>query len=151
MFGRVSATVALASVSILAGCSAGQSVSQTTSSLVPPASGASAVRPNKDCAGTHGVKVTPCPITLTRRNKGGVVVTVSGPGVNASYLEELNACFSHKICYNAQRQGSSAVQWRISPGLVCGAADIQFDAYAGASQLVGDAFLKSTNEYCPRR
>jgi hypothetical protein len=149
MFGRFNIVATLASLSILSACSSSQPVSQAGPSVVPAARGAGAAQPAKDCNGSHGVKVTPCPITLTRRNKAGVVVTVGGPGVVNSYLTKLNSCFNHKICYNAQREGSSQVQWRISPGLACGAADIEFVGIDAGSQEVGHAFLKSANKYCP--
>jgi hypothetical protein len=149
MFGRFNIVAALASLALFAACSSAQPVSQAGSAVVPPALGAGAIRPDKDCGGAHGVKVTPCPIRLTRRNKAGVVVTVSGPGVVNSYLGQLNACFNGKICYNAQREGSSQVQWRISPGLACGSADIEFIGVNGSDQKVGYTFLKSTNKYCP--
>jgi hypothetical protein len=80
----------------------------------------------------------------------GFVVTVNGPRVVNSYLGQLNACFGNKLCYNAEREGSSQVQWRITSGRDCGGADVEFLGVDANGHEVGYAFLKVNNRYCPR-
>ncbi len=151
MFRRRDVLAAVASLSILAACAQGQSISQTGSGIAPAMLGAGlpAIAPDKGCHGTGGVKVTPCPIRLTRRTKQGILVTVSGPGVVNSYLDKLNGCFSGKLCYNIQREGSSQVQWRVTPGTACGGASIEFDGVNVSGGEVGHFFLRVSNRYCP--
>lgn len=152
MFLRVSVVAALAGLSVLAACTAGQPNFQASSGVAPLARGAglsAATMPDKGCGGTAGVKVTPCPIVLTRRTKPGIVVTVSGPGVVNSYLGQLNACFSGHNCYNAERVGNSQTRWRITSGRACGRADVEFLGVNASAQEVGYAFLMVTNRYCP--
>jgi len=145
---RVKAIAAIASFSALAACMSGQDRSLTGSGLVAPPLGAAA-SPDKDCGGTRRVKVLPCPIRLTRHTKPGIVVTVSGPHVVNSYLGQLNGCFSGKNCYNAEREGSSQTQWRITSGQVCGGADVEFYGVNSHGTRMGYTFLKVSNHYCP--
>jgi hypothetical protein len=152
MFRRINVTAAVASLSLLAACTSGQPVSQGGLGVAPPAVGASSpaeIAPNKDCGGTGGVKVEPCPVRLTRHTKAGIVVTVSGPGVANSYLGKINGCFGSKLCYNAEREGSSQVQWRISSGRACGGADVEFNGVNASGGKVGYFFLRVSNRYCP--
>ena len=100
------------------------------------------------CAGSGGVQVTPCPIRLTKHTRGGIVVTVSGPGVVTSYLKTLNECHHDRLCYNAEREGNSETQWRFSSGRDCGSADVEMDGVDALGQTVGAAFLKLTNRDC---
>jgi hypothetical protein len=93
--------------------------------------------------------VTPCPIRLTKRTKSGIVVTVSGRHVVNSSLGRINACFSGKLCYNAERYGSSETQWLITSGQSCGGADVEFLGENASGHVVGYAFLKVANKYCP--
>ena len=111
--------------------------------------GDSVIHPAKNCGGTGGVQVTPCPIRLTRHTKPGIVVTVSGPGVVNSYLGALNGCFNGHLCYNAEREGSSETQWRITSGTSCGGADVEFIGVDAHGAKVGYFFLKVANKYCP--
>ncbi|HEY2474190.1 MAG TPA: hypothetical protein VGI19_05250 [Candidatus Cybelea sp.] len=141
MFQRI--LVAAASLSILAACAQAQSVPQTNTAP------ASKVSPNKDCGGAYGVTVSPCPIRLTRHTKMGFVVTVSGPHVTNSYLGRLNACIGNKLCYNAEREGNSQVQWRITSGRDCGNAEVEFVGVNENDHEVGYAFLDLKNKYCP--
>lgn len=90
----------------------------------------------------------PCAIKLTRRTKAGIVVTVRGPHVVNSYLDQLNGCLNLKNCYNAEREGSSQTQWRITPGEACGGANVEFDGVNGQGTEVGHAFLKVDNRFC---
>lgn len=141
MFQRI--LVAAASLSVLAGCAQTQVPSQANTAA------ASRVSPDKDCGGAYGVKVSPCPLRLTRHTKSGFVVTVSGPHVINSYLGRLNFCIGDKLCYNAEREGSSQVQWRITSGRDCGNADVEFVGVDENDHEVGYAFLDLKNKYCP--
>jgi hypothetical protein len=152
MFARHTVGAAILGTAILSACAPGSSGSSFNSAAVPPTFSATqqaAIGPDKDCGGTNGVKVLPCPISLTRRTRSGIVVTVSGPGVVNSYLGKLNSCFNGKLCYNAEREGSSQIQWRITSGRACGGADIEFFGVDANGNKVGYAFLKSANLYCP--
>lgn len=151
MSARHSLSAAAVGMVMLSACAPGPSGSSLGSVAVPPAISASqsAIAPDTDCRGAHGVKVSPCPIYLTRHTKAGIVVTVSGPGVVNSYLATLNACFNGKLCYFAEREGSSQTQWRFMPGRACGSADIEFYGVDALGSKVGRAFLKSRNTYCP--
>ena len=73
----------------------------------------------------------------------------SGPGVDKSYLEDLNDCFKRQLCYNAQRDGSSQTQWLMTSGTACGRAEVEFTGVNADDWEVGHAFLKLTNRYCP--
>jgi hypothetical protein len=135
---------------MLSACTSGQQLSQS----VPAAGGAGfshSIPPPKDCGGTGGVTVAPCPVHLTRHTKQGIVVTVSGPGVVNSDLGHITGCFNGHTCYNAEREGSSQTQWRITSGRVCGAADVEFDGVDAYGNTVGYYFLKVANKYCRHR
>lgn len=147
MIRRVNGAAALAGLFLLAACAGGATHSAGGASAVPPAD----VRPAKDCGGTGDVQVTPCPIRLTKNNRDGIVVTVSGPGVVNSYLGRINGCFNGHLCYNAGREGSSETQWRITSGTSCGRADVEFDGVDAHGGKVGYFFLGLVNKYCPRR
>jgi hypothetical protein len=152
MFRRIDVIAAVASLFLLAACTAGQPVSLENPGVAPHTVRAglpAGITPDKDCGGTGGVKVKPCPIRLTRHTKAGVVVTVSGPGVVNSYLGKLNGCFNGKLCYNAEREGSSQVRWRITSGRACGGADVEFDGVNASGGQVGYFFLRVSNRYCP--
>lgn len=153
MFRRIDVIAAVASLFVLAACASGQPGSPGSLGVAPPAGAGvpAVITPDKDCGGTGHVKVEPCPVLLTRHTKAGIVVTVSGPGVVNSYLGRLNGCFSGKICYNAEREGSSQVQWRITSGRVCGGADVEFYGVNASGGKVGYFFLRVSNRYCPRR
>ncbi len=152
MFRWVNAAATLAMLSLLAACSSGEQASQAGPSIVPAAAGTGhhAMSPDKDCGGTDGVTVTPCPVHLTKHTRSGVLVTVGGPGVVGSSLGNLSGCFSGHKCYNAKREGGSQTQWRITSGRSCGAADVEFDAMNASGQQVGYFFLKISNKYCRR-
>ena len=153
MFRWVNAAATLAMLSLLVACSSSQQASQAGPSLVPAAAGTGfhhGMSPDKDCGGTGGVTVTPCPVHLTKHTRSGVVVTVGGPGVVSSSLGHISGCFSGHKCYNAKREGGSQTQWRITSGRSCGAADVEFDAMNESGQQVGYFFLKISNKYCRR-
>lgn len=153
MFRRVNVVAAGASLFVLAACSQGAPPSQTGAGVVPAAIGAglpAGATPTTGCSGSHKVKVTPCPITLTKRTKSGIVVAVTGPGVVNSYLGELNGCFSDKLCYNVEREGSSYTKWRFTSGKYCGGASVTFEGVNASGKVVGKFFLKLSNRYCPR-
>ncbi len=151
MFRWVNVAATLATLSLLAACTSGQQVSQSGSSVVPPAARTvfhPAMSPDKDCGSAGGVTVTPCPVHLTKHTRSGVLVTVGGPGVVSSSLGHINGCFNGHNCYNAEREGSSETQWRITSGRSCGAADVEFDGFDASGQQVGYFFLKVSNRYC---
>jgi hypothetical protein len=146
----VNVVAVAASLFVLSACTQGQQASQS-GSAVPQVRGAglsSSVVPAKDCGGTGGVTVTPCPVRLTKDTKPGVVVTVSGPGVVSSYLGRINGCFNGHTCYNAEREGSSETQWRITSGPSCGRADVEFEGVDASGGKVGYFFLKVANKFC---
>ena len=152
MVGRVSVVAAAAALFALSACTQGQQPSQA-GSAVPQAGGAShssPVTPAKDCGGTGGVTVTPCPVRLTKHTKGGIVVTVSGPGVVSSHLGTIKGCFSGYTCYKVKREGGSETQWRITPGGYCGRADVEFDGVDASGEQVGYFFLGVRNKHCRR-
>lgn len=145
MFGRFCVLAALAGVALLAGCSAGQTVSQA------PGAGALSARvsPDKDCAGQGGVKVTPCPVHLNKHTQQGIVVTVKVRHIADSEIGSINSCFNGYNCYNAQRVSGSQTKWLITSGTSCGSADVEFDATNGHGDFLGEYFLKVSNKYCP--
>lgn len=136
-------TIVAASVA-LASCGAQQG--SALSAGVAPAG--ALITPLKDCAGTGGVKVKPCPVHLNIHHTDGIVVTVKGPGVVNSYLGRINGCHNGRLCYNAERYGSSYTKWLITPGQACGTADVEFDAVNASGGEVGYYFLKVANKYC---
>ena len=147
----ISVLTAIAAASILASCSSAQGGSTLGTTTAPGGSGAvvPAITPLKDCGGTGGVKVKPCPVHLNKHDQSGVIVTVKGPGVTGSYLGRINGCFNGHLCYNAERYGSSETKWLITPGSSCGGADVEFDAIDANGDAVGYFFLKVANHYCP--
>lgn len=88
MFRAHSAAVAIEILAFSAPCAPRQPVSQAGSGVAAPAvgPGIGAVTPEKDCGGTGGVQVKPCPIRLTKRTRHGTFVAVGGPGVVNSSL-----------------------------------------------------------------
>jgi hypothetical protein len=144
LFRQVFAVAVLASLPALAACTSGSSPAQSSSGLVPLA-----VTPDKGCGSAGHVKVKPCPIRLTSHTQSGIVVTVSGPGVVNSYLGQINSCYSGKLCYFVEREGSSQTQWRFTPGTVCGGAEVEFDGINARGRRVGYTFLQLNNTYCP--
>jgi hypothetical protein len=72
MFARHAVGAAILGIAILSACAPGSSGSSLNSAAVQPTFSATqqaAIGPNKDCGGTNGVKVLPCPIRLTRHTK----------------------------------------------------------------------------------
>jgi predicted small lipoprotein YifL len=152
MFRQVRALAVLAGVSVLAACGSGQPFYPPGSGVAPPAqrvSSPSSITPDKGCGGVHGVKVTPCPIRLSRHTKSGIVVTVSGPRVVSSALGTIQSCYSGYNCYNVARYGSSQTQWLITSGSYCGGAILEFEGENARGRHVGYAFLEIANKYCP--
>jgi len=142
MVRRVDILCVVAGLFLLGGCT----------SVVPTQQGQQqlpeAIQPDKDCAGAGGVRVTPCPVRLTKHTKQGVVITVKGRHVADSAIGTINSCFSGHNCYNAERLGSSRTQWLITSGTACGGADVEFDATNSHGGKVGFYFLRVSNKYC---
>jgi hypothetical protein len=143
------ALAAIAGASLLASCGSSSSAIGAAGTAGTGATLPAAITPLKDCGGTGGVKVKPCPVHLNAHTKDGIVVTVKGPGVASSDLGRLTSCFNGLICYNAERYGSSEKKWLITPGSSCGSADVEFDAFDANGREVGYFFLKVANKYCP--
>lgn len=143
-------TVALGlGISLLAGCGAdaqfGSALGDQSRSMLRPDSG--------PCGGNHGVRVTPCPVKLTRATRDtGVTVTVSGPGVTnwSAFVAGCASSSNQAICSVAQLGQTT---WRISSNANCGTAEAEFDggSYNGTGiHAVGAGFLKIVNKYCPQ-
>lgn len=151
MFRKVVLLPLFAALSICAGCTSGQPSSQAgPASVVPTQRGERPeIQPDKDCGGTGHVRVTPCPVRLTKHTTQGVIVTVRGRRVADSEIGRINSCFNGQNCYNLARVGSSRTQWLITSGESCGAADVEIDAMNAHGRQVGLFFLKVSNKYCP--
>lgn len=152
MFRQVRALAVLGSCSVLAACGSGQPFYEAGSAVAPSARGVSSsalITPDKGCGGVHGVKVTPCPIRLTKHTKSGIIVTVSGPRVVNSALGRIQSCYSGYTCYNVGREGGSQTQWLITSGRYCGRAILEFMGENARGKGVGYAFLEIANRYCP--
>jgi hypothetical protein len=143
------ALVAIGGASLLAACGSPSSASGGGGAAVGTGAALPAITPLKDCRGSGGVTVKPCPVHLNAHTKSGIVVTVKGHGVVSSDLGKLTSCFNGRICYNAERYGSSERKWLITPGSSCGSADVEFDAFDANGREVGYFFLKVSNRYCP--
>jgi hypothetical protein len=149
MIKRFSVVTLIGAFVVFAGCSTS---SQTPNlNAMSPSAGRdlSSVSPDKDCGSAGYVVVAPCPIKLTKHTKHGIVVTVSGPKVAGSDLGSIKSCFNAQNCYNAERYGSSQMQWLITSGSSCSAADVEFDGYNARGHKVGYFFLGLKNKYCP--
>jgi len=139
----------LAAASLLASCNSAPGHSTLGTGLSPLGAVVAPITPLKDCNGTGGVKVKPCPVHLNEHTKSGIVVTVKGEGVVSSYLGRLIGCRNGKLCYNAERYGSSETKWLITLGQSCGNADVEFDGVNANGGEVGYYFLGVANRYCP--
>lgn len=154
MFRSVKVAAALSSLCALAACAQMQQAPQGGGSAIVPfavdTGTHAAMTPESGCQGVDGVTVTPCPITLTKETKPGIVVTVAGPGVVDSVTEKLPPCSNGKLCYNITRAVSSNLnKFRVRSRRTCGVADVKFFGLNSAHKKVGYAFLKLTNDYCP--
>lgn len=149
MIKRICALAVVAAALALTGCTLGREAPGSSAIGAVPAKSSSSVSPDKGCGGANGVTVTPCPIRLDRHTKRGVVVTVGGHRVVNSYLGRINACIGSKLCYYAERYGSSETEWLITPGRDCGNADVEFMGENADGKVIGYAFLKVSNRYCP--
>lgn len=123
-----------------------------TSSAVPGQAGqpAGTILPDKGCAGTHGVRVRPCPVVLNEATKQGIVVSVEGRRVADSKIGgKFAGCFNDEKCYNAQRVSGSRTQWLITSGPACGDALPKFKGLGSHDPRVGFYYVEVSNEYCP--
>lgn len=149
MFRRVGLLPLVAALSILVGCTSGPPASRAGDVPMQRGQQPSTIQPDKDCAGSHHVRVTPCPARLTKHTTQGVIVIVRGRRVADSEIGRINSCFNGQNCYNIARVGSSRTQWLITSGESCGVADVEFDAMNAHGRQVGLYFLKVSNKYCP--
>jgi hypothetical protein len=105
------------------------------------------------CGGTNGVSISPCPLVLPKKTKGYAVFFVTGPGVINTYLNNDTEGFCYnkeggEVCY-LENLGSPPNYWQASSGTVCGKAKpVTFSAF-GVNGLIGYAYLKVINKYCP--
>jgi hypothetical protein len=132
----------LLSAASLVGCSNSQAVPvPPAQSALPPAQ---RVAPDAGCEGSGGVKVRPCPVTLTKQ-KSTDIVTVTGPKVDDSAVVE-TACEKKGVCTVGQFS-SEPVKWYVYAGTKCASAVIYFYGYS-ASKTVGVGHLKVINKDC---
>jgi hypothetical protein len=101
------------------------------------------------CVGTGGVKVRPCPVTLTEQSPQ-VDVYISGPGVVTSAVKtnkkNLSGCGN--VCGVGQDFPSDYLEWLVSAGSKCGKAKIDFYGYNQGGATVGIGHLKVINKDC---
>jgi hypothetical protein len=138
------ATAGVVLASLTAACGGGQPLQPqaAASAFSPPA------RTTPDasgCGGTHGVKVRPCPVTITKA-KPMPVVTVSGPNVVDSAVLE-SACEKKDICSLGQFS-SNPLEYYVYPLTKCGSAVIYADGYNNGGGTVGIGHLKVINKDC---
>jgi hypothetical protein len=104
-----------------------------------------AVPQSKGCSGTGGVKVRPCPVSITKKHTMPEVV-VSGPNVTDSAFVE-TACEKKHICSVGQFI-SDPLDWYVYPLTKCGTAVIYANGYDPSGGTVGIGNLKVINKDC---
>ncbi len=152
MVPRFDVLAVVAVICLLAGCNSGPSASHAGFSAVPPTQQEqmpSTIRPDKGCGGTGGVRVTPCPVRLTKHTEDGIIVTVKGRHVADSEIGHIYSCYNGHTCYVADRVVGSGTEWKILSGPSCGGAIVEFDAMNAHASEIGEFFLKVNNKYCP--
>jgi len=133
-------------LTVLGGCG-GQQVPQaaslasgeTLSRLVPAA---------EHCDGTGGVKVRPCPVTITKKHSMPEV-KVSGPNVVDSAIKtnSKNRSGCGKICGVGQLS-SDSLAYYVYAGSKCGSASLAFYGYDQGGSTVGIGNLEVINKDC---
>ncbi len=152
MLRRVDLLSMAAGLLLLAGCASGQTASQTGAPAALPMQrghSPSTIQPDKGCAGSRHVDMTPCPVLLTADTKDGIVVTVKGRHVADSAIGKMTSCFNADHCYNVARVGSSRTQWLFTSGPACGDALVKFRARNADGRRIGIYYLEVSNTYCP--
>lgn len=134
-------------------CATGQ-VAQTGDAMVPSAShvavATSVKRAGGICYGTFGVEATPCPVKLTKKDGGSVVVTIGGPGVVIAVPIASDCVGSASVC-NLTRDGSALTQFVISStkgSNLCGKAYVVFEGLTASEAAIGTATVQVINKYC---
>jgi len=126
----------------LAACSSTSSVPLVSQGQTAPSQ---AVSPDKGCVGSGGVKAEPCHVKLDDKNGGQVIVTISGPGVNHSFVEE-ETC--NDFCNITAINSPIVTQWQVTSGDECGDATATFLAYDPSDQQVGSVRIQIKNKDC---
>jgi len=103
------------------------------------------------CGGSGGVKVRPCPVTLTKKRQT-VKVMVSGPGVTDSAVKTNSKNHVHggrrgEVC-EVSPFSSNPLEWAISAGTMCGNGSLAFYGYNSSGGTVGIGRLKVINKDC---
>lgn len=101
----------------------------------------------RQCGGTNGVSVTPCPVRFTKAHHASVETFVKGPGRIVTSLVLFSNCFVNGQQYCILKQ-VGPLEWVVKPGSACGAANAVFGAYDGPF-LTGYGYLKILNSWCP--
>jgi hypothetical protein len=102
------------------------------------------------CYGTQGVEATPCPVKLTRKDKGSVIVTVGGPGVVIATPIASDCVGSGSVC-DLTRDGSQLTEFVISSAKgenLCGRAYVVFEGLNASEGAIGTATVEVINRYC---
>lgn len=123
----------------------GQQAAQPGAMLPGQSSFLRALPEAKGCGGTGGVKVRPCPVTITKKHSMPEVA-VSGPHVTDSAFVE-TACEKKGICSVGQFI-SNSLDWYVYPLTKCGTATIYADGYSSTGGTVGIGYLKVINKDC---
>jgi hypothetical protein len=112
---------------------------QTLSQLVPAA---------EHCGGSGGVKVRPCPVTITKK-RDMPEVKVSGPNVVDSAIKtnSKNRSGCGEICGVGQLS-SNSLAYYVSAGSKCGSAALAFYGYDQDGNTVGIGNLEVINKDC---
>jgi hypothetical protein len=152
---RVRTLAVLAAVaSVLTACATAPQASQAPTQVVPPASRPNVAAPVKAkggiCYGTVGVEASPCPVKLTKKDKGSVIVTIEGPGVAIATPIASDCVGSGSVC-NVSRYGSEPTEFVISSVIgenVCGKAWVVFEGLTASGGAIGTATVEVINKYC---
>jgi hypothetical protein len=137
--------VLLGTVSVACG---GRQVAQS-GDLPPGQALFSRAVPNiKSCGGTGGVKVKPCPVTITKKHDMPDV-EVSGPNVVDSAIKtnSKNRSGCGKICGVGQFS-SDSLEYYVYAGSKCGSAALAFYGYDQGGNTVGTGNLEVINKDC---
>jgi hypothetical protein len=112
---------------------------RTLSQLVPAA---------EHCGGTGGVRVRPCPVTITKKHDMPEV-KVSGPSVVDSAIKtnSKNRSGCGKIC-GVGPLSSNSLAYYVYPGSKCGSATLAFYGYDQSGSTVGIGSLEVINKDC---
>lgn len=141
-------------VGLLAGCASNLQSSRAGATLVPQAQRPVLPLTNEPgrlgCYGTFGVEATPCPVKLTKRNGGEVLVSVTGPGVAIAVVIASDCVGSGSACSVTQIGYTDFEISSIRGENPCGTAYVVFEGLTAGLSPVGTATSKVINKYCQR-